>query len=122
MDPDLNQSDQPDLADVWDVDADGTNRMNLTAGSFGNYQPVWSPDGTVYFVSNRSGIDNVWAVDTGRDLGSARPQTGRMGGADDPGHRRAPGSGADDGDAWCASHGGGTGYAGCGPIVLIRRR
>ena len=49
-------------SDIWTVAVDGTRRMNLTNGQFSNTQPVWSPDGNVYFVSNRSGSANIWAT------------------------------------------------------------
>lgn len=54
-------------ADVWVIAADGSNRTNLTKSRFMNLQPVWSPDGTVYFVSNRGkgAQENIWAVRTG---------------------------------------------------------
>ena len=57
---------RPKQSDVWVVNIDGANRINLTNGQFANFQPVWASDGSVYFVSDRSGIDNVWAVKAGR--------------------------------------------------------
>ena len=52
----------PKNADIWMVNVNGTNRTNLTHGKSANYQPVWGHDGRVFFVSNRSGTDNIWAV------------------------------------------------------------
>jgi Tol biopolymer transport system component len=46
------------------VNLDGSNRTSLTDGEFANFQPVWAGDGSVYFVSDRSGVDNIWAVPT----------------------------------------------------------
>ncbi len=51
---------------VWVVNVDGTGRTNLTSGQFANFQPAWAADGSVFFVSDRSGTDNVWAVQSGR--------------------------------------------------------
>jgi TolB protein len=51
-------------ADIWICNADGTGRARLTHGRYGNLQPTWSADGSIYFVSNRGvdAIDNVYAV------------------------------------------------------------
>ncbi len=53
---------RPRKADLWIVDIDGTDRVRLTTDNFVNLQPTWGPDGRVFFVSNRSGTDNIWAV------------------------------------------------------------
>lgn len=53
---------RPRLADIWVVGANGRDRRQLTlSGSF-NQTPAWSRDGSIYFTSDRSGIDNVWAL------------------------------------------------------------
>lgn len=49
-------------ADIWVVNLDGTNKVNLTNGEYTNVEPAWSPDGRVLFVSNRAGINNIWAI------------------------------------------------------------
>jgi TolB protein len=54
--------DRPDSADLWIVDADGSNRANLTGGSFVNLMPSWGRDNRIYFVSDRSGRDSIWSV------------------------------------------------------------
>lgn len=53
---------RPRQADVWMIDLDGTGRVRLTRDRFVNLQPTWGKDGWVYFVSNRTGVDNLWAV------------------------------------------------------------
>lgn len=58
----------PEQADVWVVNVDGSGRTNLTNGKFANYQPTWGVDGRVYFVSDRTGVDNIWAVTASRAL------------------------------------------------------
>ena len=52
----------PERADIWVINADGTNRTGLTRDQFRNMQPVWSANGRIYFVSNRSGVENIWAL------------------------------------------------------------
>ncbi len=59
---------RPRQADVWVINVDGTGRTKLTSDKFVNLQPTWGPDGSLFFVSNRSGTDNIWAT---------RPATGR---------------------------------------------
>jgi len=54
--------DWPERADIWAINADGTNRMGLTRDQFRNMQPVWAANGRIYFVSNRSGVENIWAL------------------------------------------------------------
>ena len=51
-------------ADIWICNADGSGRARLTHGNYGNLYPTWSPDGAVYFVSNRGvdAVENVYAV------------------------------------------------------------
>lgn len=64
IEPKMNNDsgEAPKQSDIWTVNVDGTDRTNLTAGEGANFQPVWGPDGRVFFVSNRSGTDNIWAV------------------------------------------------------------
>lgn len=52
----------PESANIWIVNADGTGRVKLTDDLYVNLQPAWAMDGSIYFISNRSGNDNVWAV------------------------------------------------------------
>lgn len=54
--------DWPDRADIWVINADGTNHSFLTRDQFRNMQPVWASNGRIYFVSNRSGVENIWAL------------------------------------------------------------
>jgi TolB protein len=69
VDP-LEDRARPRQSDVWVVNVDGSNRMNLTSGQFANFQPVWAGDGSVYFVSDRSGVDNLWAIRAGPPIGT----------------------------------------------------
>lgn len=71
IEPQQAPGEKPGQSDIWVVNLDGTGRTSLTNGEFANFQPVWSGD-AVYFVSDRSGVDNVWAVATSRSF-SAPP-------------------------------------------------
>ncbi len=57
--------------DLWMTRADGTSRVNLTAGKYENLMPTWSPDGRIYFVSNREGPSNIWSIGTDRAIAAA---------------------------------------------------
>ncbi len=67
---------KPNQADVWVVSSDGRHRANLTQSRFANLQPVWGPDGSVFFVSDRAqlGVENVWALRPDHVLRMAQPQ------------------------------------------------
>ncbi len=61
----------PAVSDLWMANIDGTGRVNLTSGRFMNLMPVWSRDGRIYFVSNRSGMTNIWSVGTDKAIYAA---------------------------------------------------
>jgi len=73
VDPDEHGDNRPGFSDIWIVNADGTGRVNLTNGDSLNLFPVWSVDGTIYFLSDRTGNDNIWAMETGRTLRLSNP-------------------------------------------------
>jgi Tol biopolymer transport system component len=59
-------SDASGNADIWEMAADGSNQLQLTAAAGRNYAPVASADGRyVVFHSNRGGRWQVWRM--GRD-------------------------------------------------------
>lgn len=64
IDPQHEPTGAPTQSELWMVNLDGTGRTALTRGESADFQPVWGPDGRVYFVSNRSGNDNIWSVST----------------------------------------------------------
>lgn len=55
-------SNADEVFDIWVMKADGSGKMRLTDGYTANYAPVFSPDGRVFFASNRSGHDNTWSL------------------------------------------------------------
>ncbi|HTQ79288.1 MAG TPA: protein kinase, partial [Thermoanaerobaculia bacterium] len=65
---------------VWTVPATGGEAVAAVEDDHLNWNPVWSPDGRyLYFVSDRSGIMNLWRVpideDSGRVTGELEPIT-----------------------------------------------
>lgn len=52
----------PQIADMWITNVDGTGRANLTGGLFTNLMPTWAPDGRIFFISDRSGTENIWSL------------------------------------------------------------
>lgn len=73
IDPRQEASSPPAQSELWLVNLDGTGRTALTRGESADFQPVWGPDGRVYFVSNRSGNDNIWAVSTRTAVAGSPP-------------------------------------------------
>jgi len=53
-------------ADIYLVNADGTDAKNLTNNAAEDNAPCWSPDGKqVVFASNRAGNRDIWVMDAG---------------------------------------------------------
>jgi serine/threonine protein kinase/Tol biopolymer transport system component len=51
--------------DIWVMNADGSNRKQLTSEAGNNHNPVVTPDGRyILFTSSRSGLRNVWRMRT----------------------------------------------------------
>lgn len=53
----------PPNASIWMIGLDGRGGMPLTQGNTVDLMPTWSPNGKVYFVSNRTGRENIWSLD-----------------------------------------------------------
>ncbi len=58
----------PTAADLWVVELSSGLRMRLTDGDDPCFNPVWARDGRIFFVSSRSGTENIWSLTT--ELGS----------------------------------------------------
>ena len=69
-DPSVAVDGMPVESDIWTIGHDGTGRIALTAGGYRNMRPEWGRDGRVFFMSNRSGQNVIWAVSAG-DQGSS---------------------------------------------------
>ena len=52
----------PASQNLWIIDADGTNRRQLTGDSSAAISPFWASNNRVYFVSDRAGHDSIWSV------------------------------------------------------------
>lgn len=53
---------RPAIADLYICRVDGADRATLTNGQHSNLSPTWGGDGRIYFVSDRSGSDNIWSL------------------------------------------------------------
>ena len=84
VEPDGTNAEKIRQSDIWIVTLNGYGRTNMTNGQFTNYQPVWGRDGNIYFVSDRSGVDNIWAVTASGALDALRPGGAGMTDAGDP--------------------------------------
>jgi len=49
--------------DVWTVGTDGSDARALTADPANDWSPRWGSDGSLYFLSSRSGSTQVWRWD-----------------------------------------------------------
>jgi len=49
--------------DLWLVDTDGEDARRLTTDPAGDYNPRWCRDGSLFFLSTRSGASQVWRID-----------------------------------------------------------
>lgn len=78
VEPDGSDDDAIERSDVWLANLDGSGRTNLTNGNYANYQPVWGPTGRVFFVSDRTGVDNIWAVSTNRAMNAINVRPSRI--------------------------------------------
>jgi eukaryotic-like serine/threonine-protein kinase len=54
----------PSGTNIWIMDADGSNKKQLTFNPGGNFCPVVTPDGQfIVFMSSRTGAVNLWRMD-----------------------------------------------------------
>lgn len=66
---------RPSNADLFLASVEGGNRVRLTSGSSVDLMPTFAPDGTLLFISDRSGTDCVWMMTTREAIQTA---TGRV--------------------------------------------
>ena len=69
LDPNRTTKFDKGQQDIWTINADGSDRRKLTDGNGTNISPTWSPDGRVYFISDRTGTESVWSVRPSLDGG-----------------------------------------------------
>jgi Tol biopolymer transport system component len=46
------------------VDTETGMRLKITDGAAGAFNPTWSDSGRIYFVSARTGVENIWSLST----------------------------------------------------------
>ncbi|MFM9996022.1 MAG: DPP IV N-terminal domain-containing protein [Phycisphaerales bacterium] len=71
-------SGRPPTAELWMADLNGGARVKLTDGPALALMPAWGPEGRVFFVSDRGGVDNIWALNATESVrlaaGMSQPQ------------------------------------------------
>jgi TolB protein len=53
---------RPSSSDLWLMDVNADTRIRLTSADALNLMPTWTPSNTLVFVSDRSGVDNIWSM------------------------------------------------------------
>jgi TolB protein len=94
---------RPPASDLHLVNLMGSNRVMLTSGVGVNLMPTWSGNERLFFVSNRAGTENVWAMDTSAVMQLARANAGQGNIASTPGGVWSPGAQWSPGNAWSPS-------------------
>lgn len=62
LNPAAHHTSKSNQTSLWTINIDGTQRTRLTNDQFANAQPVWSSTGEIYFISSRTGNDNIWQI------------------------------------------------------------
>ncbi len=62
-------------AELWISSLDGASSIQVSGRAGTNVMPTWGRDGRIYFVSDRSGSENIWSVSTERALAGAKGGT-----------------------------------------------
>jgi len=76
LDPRNTGSQRPAASSLWMVSVAGEGKIRLTGTEGVALNPSWGNDGTLYFVSDRSGRDNVWSLNLAQALTSAQAAMG----------------------------------------------
>jgi len=80
------EEDRPEWATLWMISSEGEARVRLTGGAGLASSPVWASNNKLYFVSDRSGVDNIWSLDLNPAVRSAQATLGGgVGGVDQDG-------------------------------------
>lgn len=53
---------RPTASDLWLMDVNANTRIRLTNAEALSLMPTWAPNQTLVFVSDRSGVDNIWSM------------------------------------------------------------
>ena len=71
LDP-ANRADRPTNASLWMTSIAGDATVRLTSGEGAALSPAWSANNVLYYVSGRTGTDNIWALELSPALGAAQ--------------------------------------------------
>ncbi|MDX2148084.1 MAG: DPP IV N-terminal domain-containing protein [Planctomycetota bacterium] len=66
--PTSDDASRPEWAHLWIVGSDGQDRVQVAAGPSTSLMPSWASDQRIFFVSDRGGVENVWAIDSSQAL------------------------------------------------------
>ncbi len=58
-------------SDLWMMTTDGSTMVSLTTGTSTDLLPTWGANGKIYFVSTRTGQDNIWSIDAAQAMYAA---------------------------------------------------
>jgi Tol biopolymer transport system component len=62
--------------DVWTMSPTGASLVRVTTNPADDFEPTWSPDGaSLAFVSNRTGVRNIFVIHAAKPFGSPRQVT-----------------------------------------------
>lgn len=61
-DPANSNVTKPGRTSIWMVSVHGEGKVRLTSDRGLALSPVWAGDDTLYYISDRAGIDNVWSL------------------------------------------------------------
>jgi len=64
----------PGESSLWMIGADGRGAVEFVSGPSVDLMPTWGPNNHVFFVSNRSGTENLWSVEVGTSVRTANAQ------------------------------------------------
>jgi len=67
----VGQGALPPAASIQMIGVDGRGQVSLTSGNSIDMMPAWGATGRVFFVSNRSGVENLWAIDIAEAIQAA---------------------------------------------------
>jgi TolB protein len=71
-----NAESRPEWATLWMISGEGDGKVRLTDGTGLALSPVWGGNDRLFFVSDRSGKDNIWSLDLAPAVRSAQAALG----------------------------------------------
>jgi TolB protein len=68
----LGSDTRPQWSTLWMISGEGEGKVRLTDGTGLALSPVWGGNDRLFFVSDRSGKDNIWSLDLNPAVKSAQ--------------------------------------------------